>query len=36
MRDHYDGDAARVWTEAKDADELRANLLALPGFGERR
>jgi uncharacterized HhH-GPD family protein len=36
VRDHYDGDAARVWTEAKDADELRANLLALPGFGEMK
>ena len=34
--DRYDGDAARVWTEAKDADELRANLLALPGFGEMK
>jgi uncharacterized HhH-GPD family protein len=36
VRDHYDGDAARVWTEAKDADELRAHLLALPGFGEMK
>jgi uncharacterized HhH-GPD family protein len=36
VRDNYDGDAARVWTEAKDADELRANLLALPGFGEMK
>ena len=36
VRDHYDGEAARVWTEAKDADELRANLLALPGFGEMK
>src|SRR5215210_7222038 len=26
VRDHYEGDAARVWTEAQDADELRANL----------
>jgi uncharacterized HhH-GPD family protein len=33
VRDHYDGDAARVWTEAADADALRANLAALPGFG---
>jgi uncharacterized HhH-GPD family protein len=31
--DNYDGDAARVWTDAADAGELRANLLALPGFG---
>jgi uncharacterized HhH-GPD family protein len=36
VRDRYNGDAARVWTDAKDADELRANLLALPGFGEMK
>ena len=36
VRDTYDGDAARVWTEAADADALRANLAALPGFGEMK
>jgi uncharacterized HhH-GPD family protein len=36
VRDRYDGDAARVWTDAAEADELRANLLALPGFGEMK
>jgi uncharacterized HhH-GPD family protein len=36
IRDTYGGDAARVWTEAADADELRANLGALPGFGEMK
>ena len=36
VRDHYDGDAARIWTDAADADELRANLAALPGFGEMK
>jgi uncharacterized HhH-GPD family protein len=36
VRDHYDGDAARVWTDATDAAELRANLAALPGFGEMK
>jgi uncharacterized HhH-GPD family protein len=36
IRDRYDGDAARVWTDAADTDELRANLLALPGFGEMK
>jgi uncharacterized HhH-GPD family protein len=36
IRDTYDGDAARVWTDAADADELRANLAALPGFGEMK
>ena len=34
--DEYDGDAARVWEEAADADDLRARLLALPGFGEMK
>ena len=33
VRDRYDGDAARVWTDARDAAELRANISALPGFG---
>jgi uncharacterized HhH-GPD family protein len=36
IRDEYEGDAARVWTEAGDADELRANLAGLPGFGEMK
>jgi uncharacterized HhH-GPD family protein len=36
VRDEYDGDAARVWTDAADSDALRANLAALPGFGEMK
>jgi uncharacterized HhH-GPD family protein len=36
VRDHYEGDAARIWTEAADGDALRANLAALPGFGEMK
>jgi uncharacterized HhH-GPD family protein len=32
----YDGDAARVWTQASSPDELRARLEALPGFGEMK
>jgi len=36
VRDTYDGDAARVWTDAVDSDQLRANLEALPGFGEMK
>ncbi len=36
IRDEYDGDAARVWTDAANASELRANLEALPGFGEMK
>jgi uncharacterized HhH-GPD family protein len=36
IRDEYDGDAARVWTDAKDSEALRANLEGLPGFGEMK
>jgi uncharacterized HhH-GPD family protein len=36
VRDRYDGDAERVWGEAANSDELRANLEALPGFGEMK
>jgi len=36
IRDEYDGDAARVWTEAADSAALRANIAALPGFGEMK
>jgi uncharacterized HhH-GPD family protein len=34
--ERWDGDAARVWTTAADADELRANIEALPGFGKMK
>jgi uncharacterized HhH-GPD family protein len=36
VRDRYDGDAARVWTDAQDGAQLRANLEGLPGFGEMK
>ena len=36
IRDHYDGDAARVWTDAADTAALRSNLSGLPGFGEMK
>jgi uncharacterized HhH-GPD family protein len=36
VRDHYGGDAARVWTDARDADTLHSNLHTLPGFGEMK
>jgi uncharacterized HhH-GPD family protein len=36
VRDEYDGDAARLWTDAADATALRANIQALPGFGEMK
>ena len=34
--ERYDGDAARVWTDASTPEELRANLAALPGFGQMK
>ena len=34
--EHYDGDAARVWNDAATPEELKANLKALPGFGEMK
>jgi uncharacterized HhH-GPD family protein len=34
--DRYAGDAGRVWGDAADAEELRANIAALPGFGEMK
>jgi len=36
LLEHYDGDAARVWTDATTTAELKANLLALPGFGDMK
>jgi uncharacterized HhH-GPD family protein len=36
VRDRYDGDAARVWTDAESPGELRANIMGLPGFGEMK
>jgi hypothetical protein len=36
VRDNYGGDAARVWGDAADGDELRANIAGLPGFGEMK
>ena len=36
VADRYGGDAARVWTDAGTPEELRANLAALPGFGEMK
>jgi uncharacterized HhH-GPD family protein len=31
--ERYDGDAGRVWSEAKDGADLNKRLLELPGFG---
>ncbi|MCW3069917.1 MAG: HhH-GPD family protein [Solirubrobacterales bacterium] len=36
LRENYGGEAQRVWTDARDADALRANMAALPGFGEMK
>ena len=36
IADGYDGDASRVWTEAADARDLHARLIALPGIGEMK
>ncbi|HYZ27730.1 MAG TPA: HhH-GPD-type base excision DNA repair protein [Thermoleophilaceae bacterium] len=36
VRDRYDGNAAGVWENAADSDDLRANIAALPGFGEMK
>ena len=32
----YDGDAARLWTDASDARDLKKRIGALPGFGQMK
>ena len=36
VADDYGGDAARIWTDAHDADDLRRRIAGLPGFGEMK
>ncbi len=36
IRDVYGGRAQRVWVDAADANQLRANLAALPGYGDMK
>jgi uncharacterized HhH-GPD family protein len=36
VEDRYGGKAERLWTEAGDADDLRARIEELPGFGEMK
>ncbi len=36
VAEHYDGDAARVWTDARTPEELKANIKGLPGFGDMK
>jgi len=33
VAEEYDGKATRIWDEAKDADDLRTRIGALPGYG---
>jgi uncharacterized HhH-GPD family protein len=34
--DEHDGDATRIWADAKDGKELLKRVKALPGFGEQK
>ncbi len=34
IAERYDGDASRIWRDAKDGKDLHARLLELPGIGE--
>lgn len=34
--EHYDGDAARLWTDAADGDDLYRRVHALPGYGDQK
>ena len=36
VAERYDGEAGRVWTTASSPAELKANIEALPGFGEMK
>jgi uncharacterized HhH-GPD family protein len=33
VAEDYDGDASRIWSKAKDTDDLKKRIAALPGFG---
>jgi uncharacterized HhH-GPD family protein len=36
VAEEYDGDASRLWGEARDGADLRRRIKALPGFGEMK
>jgi uncharacterized HhH-GPD family protein len=36
VAEEYDGDAARLWKEARDGADLKRRLAALPGFGDMK
>jgi uncharacterized HhH-GPD family protein len=36
VEERYDGKAERLWTDVRDADDLRTRIEELPGFGEMK
>jgi uncharacterized HhH-GPD family protein len=36
VEERYDGKAERIWSDARDADDLRTRIEELPGFGEMK
>jgi uncharacterized HhH-GPD family protein len=36
VAEDYGGDASRIWTEAKDSDDLKKRIKGLPGFGDMK
>jgi uncharacterized HhH-GPD family protein len=36
VTEEYGGNAERIWSEARDADDLRTRIGSLPGFGEMK
>jgi uncharacterized HhH-GPD family protein len=36
VEERYDGRAERLWTEARDSEDLRSRIEGLPGFGEMK
>ena len=36
VAEEYDGDASRIWSEAKDGADLKQRIGSLPGFGEMK
>ena len=36
VEERYEGDASRVWNDAADSAQLRANVAGLPGFGDMK
>ena len=36
VEETYEGDAARIWTEAADGRDLLKRIMALPGFGKQK